>query len=169
MTFQDALIADRAGDLQLAASRYEELISQEEAPFAVLMNLAVLYWQATDPGMVGAKSLTPNFSATASRRIPELLTEAERRFSGRSEPRFWRRYIDWADLGDPFCVDECFEFLLEDPESLVPAMHIFAFSRGKDAESEAIELLQQCRDDMTTRSRYIASVIEGVLRRSARR
>jgi len=59
--------------------------------------------------------------------------------------------------------------LRDDPESLVPAMHVFAVSQGKEAKVEALEILRRCREDGTTRGRYVASVIEGVLRRSVRR
>lgn len=169
MSVDDALSADRAGDLMGAASRYEELLAGGAATPDTLLNLAVLYWQATDPGMAAAQKLPPEFLAKAGERFPELLAEAEHRFPGRTEPRFWRRYIAWADLGEPLDGGECLELLREDPGSLVPAMHVFAVSQGKESEPEARELLQRCHADGTTRSRYMASVIEGVIRRSARR
>jgi hypothetical protein len=169
MKLQDAVAADRKGELQLAAARYEEMLAAGEASLEVLLNLAVLYWQATDTGMAAAKKLSPDFLATAGRRFPELLAEAQRRFPTSTEPRFWRRYIAWADLGEPIGGDECRELLREDPAALVPAMHIFAASQGKEAEAEALELLRQCQEDGTTRARYVASVIQGVLKRVGRR
>lgn len=169
MSAADALSADRAGELERAASRYEELLAGGVADLDTLLNLAMLYWQATDPGMAASQKLPPEFLARAGKRVPELLAEAELRFPARTEPRFWRRYTAWADLGEPFDVAECQELLREDPGSLVPAMHIFAVSQGKDAEPLARELLRRCHADGTTLSRYVASVIEGVLRRSALR
>lgn len=168
MTMNDALIADREGSLKRAASSYEELLIAGMADLETLLNLAVLYWQATDPGMAAAQKLSPDFLEKAGQRFPQLLAEAERRFPARSEPRFWRRYIAWADLGEPLEVDECLEYLRKDPCSLVPAMHVFALSQGREFEAEAQELLQRCHEDGTTRSRYVASVIEGVQRRSVR-
>ena len=43
-------------------------------------------------------------------------------------------------------------------------MHVFALSRGERARPEAEELLRQCREEGTLRARYIASVIEGVMK-----
>jgi hypothetical protein len=169
MTFQDAVAADRKGELRLAASGYEQLLAAGETSLEILLNLAVLYWQATDTGMAAAKKLSPDFLATAGRRFPELLAEAQRRFPTSTEPRFWGRYIAWADLGESFGGDECRKLLREDPATLAPAMHLFAASEGKEAEAEALELLRQCEVEGTTRANYLASVIRGVLKRAGRR
>lgn len=166
MTLQDAVVADRKGELQLAAAGYEEVLAGGEVSLEVLLNLAVLYWQATDPGMAAAKKLSSDFLATAGRRFPELLAEAQQRYPTSTEPRFWRRYIAWADLGEPFGSDECRKLLREDPATLVPAMHLFAISNGKEAKAEALELLRRCQEDGTTRARYVASVIQAVLKRT---
>lgn len=168
MTLEDAVAADRKGDLQLAAVGYEEVLAGEASVEAVL-NLAVVYWLATDTGMAAEKKLSPNFLATAGRRIPELLAVAQRRYPTSTEARFWRRYIAWADLGEPFGSAECRELLREDPAALVPAMHLFAASQGTEAEAEALELLRRCQEDGTTRAQYVASVIQGVLKRAGRR
>lgn len=169
MKLQDALAADRKGELQLAAALYEDVLAGGEASLEALLNLAILYWQATDTGTVAAKKLSPDFLATAGRRLPELLAEAERRFPTSVEPRFWRRYIAWADLGEPFGSDECRELLREDPAALVPALYLFAASQGKEAQTEALDLLRRCQEDGTTRAHYVASVIQGVLKRAGRR
>lgn len=169
MTLHDSVAADRKGELQSAAAGYEEALAGGKASLEVLLNLAVLYWQATDTGMAAAKKLSPEFLAVADRRSPELLSEAHRRFPTSTESRFWRRYIAWADLGEPFGSDECRELLQEDPAVLVPAMHLFAVSQGKEAEAEALELLRRCQEEGTTRTRYVASVIQGVLKRAGRR
>jgi hypothetical protein len=166
MTLDDALRADRAGDLATAAAHYEELLARGDAQLETLVNLALLYWQATDPGMAAARKLPAGFFSHAAERFPKLLAEAERRFPTRTEPRFWRRYIAWADLGEPFGDEECLELLREDESSLVPAMCVFAGSEGRHAVGEARELLRQCRANPTTGARYVASVIEGVLKRS---
>ena len=120
MTLSEALEADRQGQIEQAATRYELLLSEGPPTLVVLLNLAVLYWQATDPGLAAAKRLTPEFLARASSRFPELLTEAERSFPRNAEARFWRRYIRWADLGEPFSREECQQLLREDPSTLVP-------------------------------------------------
>lgn len=169
MTIEEALAADRRGDLKLAAAGYEEVVAGGQASLEVLLNLACLYWRATDPGMSGALKLSPGFIALAARRTPELLGEAQHRFPNSTEPRFWQRYIDWADLGEPFSEDECREFLREDPATLIPAMHLFTGEPGSEAETEALELLRRCKEDGTTRARYVASVIESGLKQFRRR
>jgi hypothetical protein len=169
MSFQEAIAADQRKDLQSAAAAYESVLAGGEGSLQALLNLAVLYWQATDIGLAAAKKLSPAFLATAGRRFPELLAEAHRRFPGSTEARFWQRYIAWADLGEPFSNDECRQLLREDPATLVPAMHLFAISQGKEAEAEASALLRQCRKEETTRARYVVSVIESVMKHAGLR
>ena len=168
MTLQEALAADQREDLQSAAAGYEHVLADGERSLLVLLNLAVLYWQATDVGLAAAKRLSPDFLATAGRRFPELLAEAQRRFPASTEARFWWRYIAWADLGEPFGSDECQELLRKDPATIAPAMHLFAVSQGNEAAAEALELLRRSQEDGTTRGRYVASVIQGVLKRAGR-
>ena len=169
MTLADALSADRAGDIESAAANYEAALADGYRSLDALLNLALLYWQATDPGLSGAKKLGPELLAVAARRLPELLDEAQKRFPDRTETRFWKRYIAWADLGEPFEEDECRELLQEDPTALAPAMYLFAISEGRAARAEADELLRRCREDGTTGARYVLSVLEGVAKRQGRR
>lgn len=55
--------------------------------------------------------------------------------------------------------------LHEDPDSLVASMHVFAVSEGRSHRGEALRLLEDCKTHGTVRANYIASVIEGVLKR----
>ena len=166
MSLLEALAADRGGEIESAAAQYEKALAAGDVSLQVLLNLALLYWQATDVGLAAAKKLSPHFLATAGRRFPELIEEARRRFPESTEVRFWKRYIAWADLGENLDNDECRRLLQEDPAALAPAMHLFAASQGHEAKAEAHELLRRCRDDGTTGARYVASVIEGVIKRA---
>jgi hypothetical protein len=166
MNLQEAVAADRREDVQVAVDGYERALASGDRSLRVLVNLALLYWQTTDPGLAAKKTLSPELMATAGRRIPELLAEAQERFPNSTEPRFWQKYIAWADLGERFSLDECEELLRADPSTLTPVMHIFALTRGAEREADARELLRQCREDGTTGARYVASVIEGVLKRA---
>jgi tetratricopeptide (TPR) repeat protein len=168
MSLSDARAADRAGELESAAARYEEALAAGDNALQLLLDLALLYWQSTDPGLAAAKDLDPDFLKRAGRRTPELLEEAARAFPGSTAVRFWKRYMAWADLGEPLDAEECRQLLREDPTVLVPVMHVFAASQGRDMQTEAHKLLQQCRDDGTTGARYVASVIEGVMKRAGR-
>lgn len=165
MSLKDAVRADRAGDLASAASAYELLLLEGEAELTVLINLAILYWQATDFGLATAKGLTPAFTAHAAQRFPVLLAQAHKLFPEAAEPMFWTLYIRWADLGEGLSVERCREMLRQDPTALVPIMYLFSQSRGESNRDQAAKLLDTCTRDPTTKNRYIASVIEGVLKR----
>jgi hypothetical protein len=101
MTIAAALAADRAGRIEEAAQLYEQAVAASASPLFVLMNLAILYWQATDYGFSTGNHLAHDFVARAGRRFGEGLGEAARRFPQSAEPRFWQKYIAWADLGKP--------------------------------------------------------------------
>jgi hypothetical protein len=166
MSFADALAADRAGEIELAAARYEEALAAGDRSLPVLLNLALLYWQATDPGLSAAKRFTTNFLAIAGHRIPELLEEAIKRFPSSTSVRFWQRYIAWADLGEALDKETCRALLREDPTVLVPAMYLFSASQGAEGRAEAAALLHQARSEGTTGARYVVSVLEAAMKRT---
>jgi hypothetical protein len=167
MSLSQALAADQAGDIESAAAEYETIITTGDLSLQVLLNLAVLYWQATDIGLAAAKKLSHGFFQTAARRFPELLEQARQQFPDSTEAQFWEKYIAWADLGEKLDSDDARRMLREDPATLVPAMLLFALSGGKEAQTEAAELLHCCKQDGTTRARYIISVLEGVMKRAS--
>lgn len=163
MSLEAALQADAKGSLELAAEEYEEALSEGGASLETLLNFAVLCWQATDPGRAAAERFSAELLDHFERRSRELLAGAERDFATSTEPRFWRRYIAWADLGEPLSRNFCWDLLAEEPSTLVPAMYLFSASGGAEAEREARELLAQCRETQTERARYVRSVIESTL------
>src|SRR5690606_35582342 len=89
----EALVADRSGEIESAAVAYENVLAAGDRSQHVLLNLALLYWQATDPGLAADKRLGHDFFSRAGRCFPELLDEAEQRFPNSTAARFWRRYI----------------------------------------------------------------------------
>ena len=165
MTLIKALEADRQGQIEKAAIEYESALANDADDLVSTMNLMVLYWQSTDYGFSLAHQLLQPFIANAGTRLAELLKTAKQRFTERPEVRFWSKYIAWADLGDSFDPDECRALLDRYPDYLEPAMLLFSLSQGVEAEDIANDLLIRCRADNTTRSRYVISVIEGVLKR----
>lgn len=164
----DAVRCERDGDLERAAQAYERILADGDARLELLLNLSVLYWQITDPGMSASSGYSRDLVEHAAKRCRALLAMAERIHPGCTEPRFWKKYIDWADLGEPFGVDECRALLREDPAIQVPAMHLFALTRGAEGQAEAHDLLVKNRAVETARARYVVSVIEGVLKRARR-
>ncbi len=165
MSFSDAHAADRTGEIERAAVLYEEAISAGSPSLQLLLDLALLYWQATDPGVAAAKHLDAKFLRHAGLRTQELLIQAARAFPESTAVRFWMRYIAWADLCEPFDAHDCRQLLREDPSVRLPAMHVFALSGGTDMRDEARELLANSRDEGTAGARYVVSVIEGVMKR----
>lgn len=168
MNVSEAVAADRSGHLEEAANLYERAVGAGNASLETLLNLAVLYWQVTDYGISTALGLRKEFIDTAGRRFPEILARAEHEHPASGEVKFWRRYIRWADLGESLTSEDCASFMEREPSVLTPAMHIYAQSGGAEAEASAMELLRRCKDDGTTRARYVYSVIDGVRRRRSR-
>lgn len=167
MNLDEVLAADRRGDAAAAIDGYESIVERGAASLETLMNLAVLYWQVTDPGFAAAHGTGPGAMDAAFRKSREVIAYAERQFPACSEPRFWRHYFAWADLGEPLDPDMCRTLLREDPTTTVPAFHLFALSQGKECEQEALELLRRFNADPTAKGRYVSSVIDGVLKRRA--
>lgn len=165
MSLQDAVTAEREDRLIEAAEAYETLLREERPRLEALLNLAVLYWQVTDYGYWTTKGLPQDFVTRAGQRVPELLARAQELYPDSTEARFWAKYIDWADLGEPFEVEECRALLRDDPRTLAPALFLFSQSEGSECEAEATELLRQSKQSGTTLGRYVESVIEGVLTR----
>lgn len=164
MSLSLAVMADSEGRMQDAAQAYEDVLRSDPTDLDATINLAVLYWQATDYGMSASRQLPVEFVALAGRRLRELLGQASQRFGGRPEVTFWTKYIAWSDFGEETPLDECRNLLRDHPQYLEPAMLLFAQSAGSEAQEEAMELLAKC-SVQTTRCRYIASVINGVLKR----
>lgn len=46
-----AIEADGAGELEVAAAEYERTLAEGRRELRVLLDLALLYWQATHPGL----------------------------------------------------------------------------------------------------------------------
>jgi hypothetical protein len=165
MRLTEALVLDRQGRIQEAAAAYETVLQEAPDHLEGMLNLLVLYWQATDYGTSAAARLSPEFVDLAGRRLRELLASAHKRFPGRPEVVFWAKYIAWADFGDPFELAECRELLRAHPSYLEPALLLYSMSAGAEAEPEAMQLLERCSNEQTARCRYIVSVLDGVLKR----
>ncbi len=168
MTLASARALDREGRIEAAASPYEAALASQPADLEGLIDLAVLYWQSTEYGFWKGSGLHLEFVETAAKRFPELLAQARRLHPDRPEPRFWSQYTAWADLGTPVDRDELQAMLLAHPGYLEPVVFLYPTSEGSQFEGEATELLRACLKTSTTRSRYVASVIESALKRKTR-
>jgi hypothetical protein len=165
MSLAEAREAERQGRIEEAASLYEVALRTGPRPLDALLDLAILYWQATEYGYWVGMNLSPDFVGHAGRRFAEVLSEAAREYPGSTEVEFWQHYIPWADLGESFPTETCARLLVRDPTVLTPAMYLLGEGQDEQYEQEARALLQQCHAGGTVRAQYIASVIEGVLKR----
>jgi len=168
MTLEEAHAADREERVEDAARLYEAALVADPGNADALVELVVLYWQATDYGVWKSKGINREFVGFAGKRFRELLGQGSDSFPGSPAIRFWAKYIAWADLGEPLDGDECRTLLRGRPEYLEPAMFLFAASQGSECESEARRLLHVCEQVGTSRCRYVVSVIEGVFKRRPR-
>lgn len=160
VSLEAAVAADGRGDFLSAAAAYEPTVERGDAPLGLLLDVALLYWNATDPGVAAHHRLTAEFMAIAWKRCRQLLAQAQQRFPASTEARFWARYIAWLDPGVPFSADECRRLLDEDKQTLVPALGLFMWSRGREAADEALGLLRRFENEGTSRARYIVSVVK---------
>jgi hypothetical protein len=168
MTLAEAVAADRDGLMVAAASLYERDLASPSRDIDSFINLAILYWQSAEYGFWTTQKLPRGFVEFAGKRWREVLDDASALFPTRPEVLFWKKYIAWADLGEPFNVDECRSMLQLNPNYLEPAMFLFLTSQGLECKTEALELLRQSREVGTCRNRYVASVIDGMLKRGPR-
>ena len=167
MTLELARQADREERVEEAASLYEAAIRSDPSQDA-LLDLVLLYWQATDFGYRTFRRLPDSFVKRAGERFPQLLAEARRTFPTSTEVEFWGQYIPWAYLAEPFPVEDCERLFARDRTVLVPVLYLFGQSDGRQYQPEAIELLRRSREKGTLGAKYVQGVIEGVLTRKYR-
>lgn len=148
------------------ASQYELSLHQRPDDIDVWMNLAILYWQATDPGVSAGTGMSVDFFTFAADRLAVLLTEGRERFAGRAPAEFWTRYIEWIEYGQPLEVAECREWLAREPEFKDPALFGFMTTPGAPCDDDIVQLLAECRKQDTVRAGYLVSVIESAMQRN---
>ena len=165
MSEHDAVNADEEGDLIRAAALYEECLPGG-LTLGALLNLAVLYWQATDFGFLSAKNLPKEFVKRAGGRIAEVLQVASERFPGAEEVEFWKRYIAWADLGEPFSPDECQALTERRPDYGEPMMYLLPATHTAEYRGKAQAALSAYRGQRTVRASYVTSVLESALQQA---
>ncbi len=127
------------------------------------LDLLLLYWQSTDPGISTGHRLPAEFLHHAGDRYQELLGVIESRYPRSTAARFWTRYIRWIDGDSDITCEYCEQLLQEDPTTLVPALYLI-MSNPSPRRRELAQRLRSQQERKTMRSEYIASVLEGALR-----
>ncbi len=157
MTLDAALAADCAGETELAADLYEEALASRAQSVETLLDIAILYWQATDPGH---REFRAGFLERADARCEQILDQARLAFPENTEVEFWQRYIHWADLGEVLTIEDCRKLLQRDPTTLLPAMFIWMQTLGRECVEQVSMLRREYGKCRTARARYVTSVIE---------
>lgn len=163
MSLGRAIEADRSGRLVEAADLYEALLDSEHESVEVFLNLLVLYWQVTDFGFWVGHGLPEEFVGRAGQRLHDLLEDGVKKYEENIEAISWKRYILWADLDEPFSTEDCLALLEQDRRASIPIMVLFTRSEGTRWREEALILLEECRQEGTTRAGYVQSIIDAVL------
>jgi len=161
-TFQHAVDADVAERFITATALYEETIRREGTPLDAYINLAVLYWQCTEYGFNAGHRLPLDFIRLAGNRYSAVLDAAEMKFGYSPEIGFWRLYFDYITLGEPEFDEKCKALVAEPGCTLVPYFYLYAEwnEEGRIYRKEAHQLLAECKSCLTTKNRYIISVLE---------
>jgi len=167
MSYLESALAFDASDNPVeAANAYEEAIKQEDVGLDAFMNLAVLYFECTDPGYFCAKKLDQEFINRASAGMFRVLEQSYTRFGHQPEALFWKLYFDWfSKFADPR-YDDCRQLAKATP---VACLHLLGEPDGKAycepglTVPQAEALLQAVKSRKTVRERYIDSVVRSWL------
>jgi len=133
----------------------------------VLIDLVVHYSMMLDPGISAACGLTAADMAKAGTRREQLFALGAARFGDSPRLEFWRRYLHWADLGEPFPEDDCRALASADPTNPEPALYLFACCGDPQAEPAARELFRRVQGVESERARYIRAVLDSAFRSDA--
>ncbi len=154
-----------AVEWEAQASNYELALRERSDDLDVWMNLTILYWLATDPGISAATWKAGEFFTFAADRLSTLLEQGRERFAGRAPAEFWTRYIEWIEYGKPLEVAECREWLAREPQFNDPALYGYMTIPDAPCDDDIAQLLAECRGQDTLRADYLVSVIESGMQR----
>lgn len=157
--YEMALEHDIAQEIEKAAEYYEISIRESEATLDAYINLACLYWQATDFGFNAALNLPADFIKIAGSRMYAVLESAEKIFGHHSELTFWRMYFDFTSVGEPPFPEKALELAQQSDDTLVPYMHVYDQTRDEKYRIQVEQLLEEANSTPTTKNRYIASIL----------
>jgi len=160
--YEEAVRQDAGDDYMAAVKSYEKALTSANNVNCYI-NLAFLYWEATEYGFNTARHLDSTFIQYAARRYAELLAVAKECFPEEPEVLFWERYFAWDSVGGPPFVRECKDLLSRSKSMLIPYFYLAMADGPNKYRDELDRLLSLCRQLPTFKNRYISSVIEALL------
>jgi len=158
--FQHALDLDVRQELEAAAHAYERVIAQPNAPLDAYLNLACLYWRCIDFEFTWSLSLEIAFIWRAGERVWQVLDAAEAVYPQFPEIRFWRAYFRLTTLDQPPFVEACGTLVEQPNATLVPYFYLYSATQDSGYREQARMLYCEAQATLTTKNRYIVSVLE---------
>ena len=159
--FSMAVQADISQNILKAAKLYEKAIKSKSPNVDSFINLAVLYWDATDFGK--SVTLPRPFFDIAATRYPQVISLGLELFEDNPELLFWEDYCKAIRIGDPMNLELYIELVNKYPTLLTPYFVIWPEKQNKKDYNKVIALYEKCKQLKTTKNRYILSVVEGSL------
>jgi len=140
-----------------AAWAYEIAITDTRSDLALHLDLAALYFTASDTGYAATHHLSQEFADVAYDRGMAILADAQRRFGANAEIEFWRLYLREHVLGE-LVPREAYLKLAFTNETRLPYLALYVASAGQEFSSEVAPLRHSVRLGRTARERYIKSL-----------
>jgi len=137
--------------------RLEEYLIAHPDDRDAYLQLVVLYFEATDGGVVSRFRLSQRFVDHAWARRLALLDGVDRRFGASTETAFWRSYMRWVNGGDP--IDADCEAMAQRGDSLMPYLYLYTAHRHSSHREKARELFLRSKSGITPLDRYIRSLL----------
>ena len=155
---EDALAFDADDRPVQAITSYESAIASSEADVEGYINLAMLYFECVDGGFQYYHQMSDEYVAGALGRAHATLDRAEERFGRHPEVEFWRHYFAQIYGAGPSFYELAAE-LCESGVSLVPYLYAVVGPGGEQYVPGAKELLNAVSKGLTTKERYIRSLM----------
>jgi hypothetical protein len=160
ITLEDAINLDIEQKIEAASDAYEFILKNPDAKLDAYINLACLYWEVTDYGFHSAKGLPLAFVHKAGEQMYAVLNMAEQAFGKDPEIEFWRMYFNFTSLGDEPFPKIALEIAQKKEGFLVPYFHIYTQTKDEIYLPQVNQLLKIARQTLTTKNRYIVSILE---------
>lgn len=141
-----------------AASYYERSIEKEGFPDSFI-NLAVLYFQFTDYGINASSGLSLEFIHKAFDSYRLIIDYGISKYPSNSEMKFWKEYFRHRTIYDDLTEQDVLAILRDGDFSIVPYFFLYLL-KPDNYQAERQKLIQSCHKLLTSKNRWILSLIE---------
>jgi hypothetical protein len=160
----EAIRLDRDERIVDAAAAYEGLLAAGSTALEVYLHLILLYFAASDFGYSAHHHLPLDFGVRADEeRMFQLLDEAQRHHPQDPDLEFWRLFIPWAYLSEPFPREIAMALPIRTPAAMAVARVIWSDEPMSVPTEELRGLLDLLEADGTIGVGYSISVVRANL------